>query len=347
VDSPETHICENKTAWNSQGTALKSAANTARCNSIVGMASSRGPEISPVQVYRTGDPSPNGVILGLLASGTAQKAAPPTSSLFNLGDPDLSFCDVLAADCIETESDQPPTVNVEEFTDLMLFPELDGVFEDLAGFQDFPISPTGGVDGPLKPREVISSVASASASEGGEISPAESDASVDHFFNTFTDLTAFLEQLTEETGPSDLTDLATSIAGSNDPLTTDAESSAMALTTLPTPVGPETARTEKGARRRPAPTTDDDEEAPPTKKARASRSKASAVPSEVKYRQRRDKNNLASQRSRATRRQREVDMADQAVKLEAENARLKVRIDELTVIAEEARKCLVIALSQK
>ena len=112
------------------------------------------------------------------------------------GDPDLSFCDVLA-DAIETESDKPSTVNVEEFTDLMLFPELQGVFEidDLPVFQDFPFEPLGGVDGMLKPtRETIPSIATV-ADSNGEISPAESDASVEHFFNTFTDLTRFLDKL--------------------------------------------------------------------------------------------------------------------------------------------------------
>jgi hypothetical protein len=174
---------------------------------------------------------------------------------------------------------------------------------------------------------------------------------VDHFFNTFTDLTGFLEQFAEETGPSELSDLATSIAGSNNPVTTDAEPSATTLTTLPTPVGSEMAiKDEERTLRRPAPCSEaegDGADAPPTKKARTSRSKASAVSAEEKYRQRRDKNNIASQRSRATRKQRESEMAVKAQELEEENARLRVRIDELTAIAEEARKCLVVALSQK
>ncbi|XP_038058170.1 D site-binding protein-like [Patiria miniata] len=309
---------------------------------------SRGPVVNPVEIISTGLSKDTSVIFGHQAPGTAQRASMPMSSLFNHGDPDLSFCDVLAAYPIETESDQPPTVDVEGFTDLMLFPDLMGVLEEnLPGsFQDLPLDPMGGVGEPFKPRDVISSV-----SDGGEISPAESDASVDHFFNTFTDLTGFLQQLTEETGPTDLNDLATSIAGSNDPLMTDAEPSAMATTTLPTPVGSETAcKEEECSPRRPAPSSDDDDdddEAPPTKKARTSRHNASAKSAKQKYRQRRDKNNIASQRSRATRKQREGEMVVKAKELEAENARLRVRIDELTVIAEEARKCLVVSLSQK
>ncbi|XP_022090824.1 uncharacterized protein LOC110979382 [Acanthaster planci] len=320
------------------------------CGGLGETVVSRGPGDRPIEVVPTERLKNNSTFLGFLAPGTAQQASRPMSSLFNHGDPDLSFGNALAGHVTETESDQPPTVNVEEFTDLMLFPDLMGVLEeDLPVLQDFPLYPQGEGDGPLKPREVIPSVASASASDdGGEISPAESDASVDHFFNTFTDLTGFLEQFAEETGPSDLSDVATSIAGSNDPLMTDAEPPATTLTIPPTTVGPETAiKEEECILRRPAPSSDEEEGAPPTKKARTSRAKASALSAAEKYRQRRDKNNIASQRSRATRRQRESEMAIKAQELESENERLRVRIDELTVIAEEARKCLVVALSQK
>ncbi|XP_033624764.1 CCAAT/enhancer-binding protein beta-like [Asterias rubens] len=281
------------------------------------------------------------------ASDLAQQAALISSSLFNHGDPDLSFCDVLA-DAIETESDKPSTVNVEEFTDLMLFPELQGVFEidDFPVFQDFPFEPLGGVDGMLKPtRETIPSIATV-ADSNGEISPAESDASVEHFFNTFTDLTRFLDKL-EEAGPSDFNDVATFIAESNKPFGNDAEPSGTAtMTTLPTSVGSETASNDE-IRVDPTGPTKMDSEAPPTKRARTSHSKPSKASAEQKYRHRRDKNNVASQRSRASRKVREKSMAVKAKELEADNERLRKRIDELSVIAEEARKCLVESLSQK
>ncbi len=281
------------------------------------------------------------------ASDFSQQAALISGSLFNYGDPDLSFCDVLAADVIEAESDKPSTVNVEEFTDLMLFPELQGVFEidDLPVFQDVPIEPMGGVDGMLKPRETIPSIATVTDSNG-EISPAESDASVEHFFNTFTDLTRFLDKL-EEAGPSDFNEVATFIAESNEPFGNDAEPSGTAtMTTLPTPVGSETASNDEICVY-PTALTKTDSEAPPTKRARTSHSKRSKTSAEQKYRHRRDKNNVASQRSRASRKLREKSMAVKVEELEADNERLRKRIDELSVLAEEARKCLVESLSQK
>lgn len=298
---------------------------------------------------RTHSPNADGRT-SLWSPGPAQQAPLKESGLFNHGEPDLSVCDLLAANIDETKSDQPSTVDVEKFTDLMLFPELMDVFEDLQVFQDFPIDPLGGVDDPLKTRDLLPSCATVTdGGETSETSPAESDTSVDHFFNTFTDLAGFLQELTEETGPTDLTDVAAAIPESNNSLTTDAEISATPTTPPPTLVGPETANNGEVERADLAHSSpsEDETEPPAAKKACTSCPKTTALDPVTKYRTRRDKNNIASQRSRASRKQREIEMAAKAEELEADNARLRLRIDELTAIAEDARKCLVAAMSQK
>lgn len=60
-----------------------------------------------------------------------------------------------------------------------------------------------------------------------------------------------------------------------------------------------------------------------------------------KYRELRNKNNEASRRSRANRKSREVEMRDHALKLEAENRRLKVKADEMEKLVKRLRNCLM------
>lgn len=65
------------------------------------------------------------------------------------------------------------------------------------------------------------------------------------------------------------------------------------------------------------------------------------------YRERRDKNNVASRRSRSRRRNKFTDMEDRAEDLESENEHLRKKIEELTQIAEESRECLIKVLQNK
>ncbi len=102
-------------------------------------------------------------------------------SIFHIsGDPDLSSC-VPADDITKTESDQFLTVDVAE-----LFPDLLDLGEMASDNVDNTTKPVDALD--------LGSVALLEKSDD-EVSPAETDASLDHFFNTFTDLTGLLENL--------------------------------------------------------------------------------------------------------------------------------------------------------
>ena len=65
-----------------------------------------------------------------------------------------------------------------------------------------------------------------------------------------------------------------------------------------------------------------------------------------RYRVRRDKNNVASQVSRAKRRSQNTSMFDRVKVLEVENARLRTRVEDMTAEAEKLRKLLVDRLAQ-
>ena len=65
------------------------------------------------------------------------------------------------------------------------------------------------------------------------------------------------------------------------------------------------------------------------------------VTPQVKYRQRRDKNNVASRRSREIRKQKYNEMDVQAEQLIIDNEKLKVRIVELEKLAKEMKNILV------
>ena len=60
-----------------------------------------------------------------------------------------------------------------------------------------------------------------------------------------------------------------------------------------------------------------------------------------RYVHRRQKNNVASKRSRETRKQKFVSMEQQAVELEADNERLELKITELEQLAKEMKEILI------
>ena len=72
-----------------------------------------------------------------------------------------------------------------------------------------------------------------------------------------------------------------------------------------------------------------------------SNKKAKTAVKDEKYRQRRDKNNLASQVSRARRKANRADMSERVTHLETTNAELRRRVEEMTAEAEQLRKLLV------
>ncbi|XP_041371420.1 cell death specification protein 2-like [Gigantopelta aegis] len=81
----------------------------------------------------------------------------------------------------------------------------------------------------------------------------------------------------------------------------------------------------------------------------AMETKAFTVPvtPEMKYRQRRNKNNVASRRSRETRKQKYSEMDVVAEQLKVDNEKLKVRIVELEKLAKEMKNILVSKLVGK
>lgn len=68
---------------------------------------------------------------------------------------------------------------------------------------------------------------------------------------------------------------------------------------------------------------------------------------EEKYRTRRDKNNVASKRSRETRKQKYVYMEEKATELEKSNASLKVKIEQLEALTKQMKEALVQRLANK
>lgn len=84
--------------------------------------------------------------------------------------------------------------------------------------------------------------------------------------------------------------------------------------------------------------------------ASSSNSQPAKKPKEIvkddRYRTRRDKNNVASQVSRAKRRSRNASMFDRVKELEVENARLRTQVEDMTAEAEKLRKLLVHRLAQ-
>ena len=62
---------------------------------------------------------------------------------------------------------------------------------------------------------------------------------------------------------------------------------------------------------------------------------------DFKYIERRRKNNIASKRSRETRKQKHVSLQDKAEELERQNAALKLKVEQLEKLAKEMKDTLV------
>nr|KAG5687936.1 hypothetical protein BaRGS_021644 [Batillaria attramentaria] len=72
-----------------------------------------------------------------------------------------------------------------------------------------------------------------------------------------------------------------------------------------------------------------------------------SAPLKDKYRNRREKNNIASKRSRDTRKRKFADMEAEADRLQTENARLETRIVELERLAKQMKEILVAKMAGK
>lgn len=70
-------------------------------------------------------------------------------------------------------------------------------------------------------------------------------------------------------------------------------------------------------------------------------------PPEDKYRHRREKNNVASKRSRDIRKKKFVEMGSEAERLIADNARLELRVVELEKLAKQMKEILVAKMAGK
>lgn len=69
--------------------------------------------------------------------------------------------------------------------------------------------------------------------------------------------------------------------------------------------------------------------------------------SDQKYRERRRKNNIASQRSRATRKQKNTELQDKALQLANDNEILRHKVEKMEKLAKEMKDLLVHTLAQK
>lgn len=72
-----------------------------------------------------------------------------------------------------------------------------------------------------------------------------------------------------------------------------------------------------------------------------------SAPTEDKYRHRREKNNIASKRSRESRKMKFENMEQEAERLEEDNKRLEVRIVELEKLAKQMKEILVAKMAGK
>lgn len=86
---------------------------------------------------------------------------------------------------------------------------------------------------------------------------------------------------------------------------------------------------------------------PPPSSPCPSTSQTTAVPLENKYRNRREKNNIASKRSREMRKMKFVNMEVEAERLQADNVRLEARIVELERLAKQMKEILVAKMAGK
>ena len=86
--------------------------------------------------------------------------------------------------------------------------------------------------------------------------------------------------------------------------------------------------------------------APPPSPA-PSTSYSTEEPTEDKYRYRREKNNIASKRSREIRKKKFVEMESEAERLIIDNARLEQRVIELEKLAKQMKEILVAKMAGK
>ncbi|XP_072173616.1 uncharacterized protein [Diadema setosum] len=199
-------------------------------------------------------------------------------------------------------------------------------------------------------RQLPSTSSCASGSEMSDyeegLSPAEVDTTLENFFNTFTDIQGFLDVPAEETGPTATVDAAT-VRSLIDTPTNDTGSSLSNVLTVDTD---SLALSAVSAEKRIKSEGEEEEEEGEenachvAKKSRRAPS-TNTSPVDV-YRQRRIKNNIACKRARQNRKKRENDLVVTANELEAENAVLRAKIEELTEIAELSRRALVKVLAK-
>jgi len=180
------------------------------------------------------------------------------------------------------------------------------------------------------------------------LSPAEVDSTLEHFFNTFTNLEEFLVPA-EETGPPSTVDAATVRNLIDNTTTTDNQSSLEYL--LAVEDGSLALSTVNVCKRLKSENDDEEDEEETcqvAKKSRTSKNVASRSKVNPKdlYRQRRVKNNIACKRARQNRKKRDTDLSVTAKALEKENALLRAKIEELTEVAEISRRALVSVLAK-
>ncbi|XP_077996564.1 uncharacterized protein LOC144449893 [Glandiceps talaboti] len=171
--------------------------------------------------------------------------------------------------------------------------------------------------------------------EEGDLVPSPGfDVMGDTFFDAFTDLTAFLEG--EESSQT-----------SKEVTVFDAIACDAVTSNASTHEEDAVVRSEKTPRKRKREKDydegDDDEERKKSKVIEVTSSRTKPA----KYRERRDKNNIASKRSRETRKMKDSEMEQKAVELEESNNKLKETIEELTAHTEFLRKKLIETLSSR
>ncbi|XP_071943252.1 uncharacterized protein [Antedon mediterranea] len=259
------------------------------------------------------------------ATDCAERSVLPHSVVFNPDDPDLSTCGL--ADSL-AESDYPPATS-EDINEL--FPELEGLLE--LNPADFAFDLPNKVDENLEN-------SSAYVSEV-ELSPAEPINGVEHFFDSYMDLSNLLNSLTnEEVSPTFAQTVSNETAEEieNDlPITTNIDSGTEASSSIVPDISiPSTTQQQKVSRKRPLSSTSSNSDEEDEDDSNY-----------FKYRKRRDKNNVASKRSRQNRKHKEKDMEKKAEFLVTENERLRKKIEEMSQLAADMRARLVESFAKK
>jgi len=165
------------------------------------------------------------------------------------------------------------------------------------------------------------------------------------FLEAFTDLSSYLmdggDNDVEMTSLDDVFDdsaLAGPVGGSSDVVTPVKRSASEAFDELPQPNPDHNDYTsKKRPRLSTVASTDNDDDAAST---------SSMLSSHGKYRERRRKNNIASRRSRETRKQKFKDMEAQADELEVKNQELRLKIERMERLTESMKSVLIQKLAQ-